>query len=59
MYNLNDKVVLKDIYFEEYNNKEFYIVEMEICNNKTALYKVKSDGFDPIWVAEKNFVEEM
>lgn len=52
-YKLGDKVVLKDLeYFEEYNGKEFEIVEIYLGYS----YRVKRDGFDPIWVTVKNFV---
>ena len=53
-HRLGDKVVLKDLeYFEEYNGKEFEIIEIYhgVC------YRVKADGFDPIWVTVKNFEE--
>ena len=53
-YILGDKVVLKDVeYFQEYNGKEFEIIE--ICMGYA--YRVKRDGFDPIWVTVKNFVQ--
>ena len=52
---LGDKVVLKDLdYFEEYNGLEFEIIETHMGFS----YRVKRDGFDPIWVTTKNFVKE-
>ena len=53
-YRLGDKVVLKDLdYFEEYNGKEFTIIEIY----HGFSYRVKADGFDPIWVTTNNFVK--
>ena len=50
-YILGDKVVLKDVeYFQEYNGKEFEIIEIYMG----YAYRVKRDGFDPIWVTTKN-----
>ena len=52
MPRLGDTVVLKDLdYFEEYNGQEAIVLEihMGVC------YRVKCDGFDPIWVTAKNF----
>ena len=54
-YKLGDKVVLKDVkHFEEYNGKEFEIVEIYLA----YCYKVAASGFDPIWVTMDNFVRE-
>lgn len=53
-YRLGDRVVLKDLdYFVRYNGLEFEIIE--ICMN--YCYRVKRNGFDPIWVTERNFVQ--
>ena len=53
-YKLGDKVVLKDLdYFEEYNGKEFEIIEIYMGFS----YRVKRSGFDPIWVTTNNFVQ--
>lgn len=53
-YILGDKVVLKDVdYFQEYNGLEFEIIEIYMG----YAYRVKRDGFDPIWVTTKNFVQ--
>lgn len=54
-YKLGDTVILKDLdYFEEYNGLEFTIMEIYLGFS----YRVKRDGFDPIWVTTKNFVKE-
>ena len=54
-YRLGDRVVLKDLdYFKEYNGLEFEIIEIYMGFS----YRVKRDGFDPIWVTTRNFVEE-
>lgn len=54
-YKLGDKVILKDLdYFEEYNGLEFTIIEVYMGFS----YRVKRDGFDPIWVTTRNFVKE-
>jgi hypothetical protein len=51
-YKLGDTVVLKGLdYFEEYNGKEFTIIEIYMGFS----YRVKRDGFDPIWVTSNNF----
>ena len=51
-YKLGDTVILKDLdYFEEYNGLEFTIIEIYMGFS----YRVKRDGFDPIWVTTKNF----
>ena len=55
MRQLGDKVILKGVYFEEYNNKEFTIINVHITEEKAVLYRVFNDGFDPIWVTEENF----
>ena len=53
-YKLGDKVVLKDMdYFVEYNNKEFEIIEVW----EGYCYRVTADGFDPVWVTDRNFVK--
>jgi hypothetical protein len=53
-YRLGDNVVLKDLdYFEEYNGLEFTIIEIYMGFS----YRVKRDGFDPIWVTARNFVQ--
>lgn len=53
-YKLGDRVVLKDLdYFEEYNGLEFEIIEIYMGFS----YRVVRDGFDPIWVTTRNFVE--
>ncbi len=52
-YKKGDKVVLQDIYFENYNGKEFTIVDVYL----EKVYKVEADGFDPIWVSSSNFVK--
>ena len=54
-YNLGDKVILKNLDepFEVYNDKEFVIEEIY----KFVVFKVKRDGFDPIWVNRDNFKE--
>lgn len=52
-YKLGDTVVLKNLdYFEEYNGLEFTIIEIYMGFS----YRVKRDGFDPIWVTTNNFV---
>jgi len=54
-YKLGDKVILKDIEpFIEYNNKEFTIIQIYAHRS----FKVKRDGFDPIWVTSDNFVKK-
>lgn len=54
-YKLGDTVTLKGLdYFEEYNGLEFTIIEIYLGFS----YRVKRDGFDPIWVTVKNFAEE-
>ena len=53
-YKIGDKVTLKDCYFENYNGKEFEIIQIY----KFYTYKVKADGFDPIWVTTENFVKK-
>lgn len=53
-YRLGDTVVLKSLdFFEEYNGLEFTIIEIYMGFS----YRVTRDGFDPIWVTAKNFVE--
>ena len=53
-YKLGDTVVLKNLdYFEEYNGLEFTIIEVYMGFS----YRVKRDGFDPIWVTTNNFVQ--
>lgn len=53
-HKLGDRVVLKDLdYFEEYNGLEFEIIEIYMGFS----YRVVRDGFDPIWVTTRNFVE--
>lgn len=55
MYRLGDTVILKNLdYFEEYNGLEFTIIEI----HHGFSYRVKRNGFDPIWVTTKNFVKE-
>lgn len=56
MYKLKDNVILQDIYFEEYNNKVFTIIDIYITENHGYLYKVSRDGFDSVWVTEDNFI---
>jgi hypothetical protein len=54
-YKLGDKVVLKNIEpFTEYNDKEFTIIQIYAHRS----FKVKRDGFDPIWVTSDNFVKK-
>lgn len=54
-YRLGDTVVLKGIdAFKEYNGKEFTIIQVYHRDS----YKVKRDGFDPIWVTSDNFVKK-
>lgn len=54
-YKLGDTVTLKGLdYFEEYNGLEFTIIEIYLGFS----YRVKRNGFDPIWVTTKNFAEE-
>ena len=54
-YRLGDRVVLKDLdYFKEYNGLEFEIIEIYMGFS----YRVKRDGFDPIWVTTRNFAKE-
>lgn len=53
-YKIGDTVVLQDLdYFQNYNGKEFIIIDVYL----EKIYQVKSDGFDPIWVTENNFVK--
>ena len=56
---LGDKVVLQDVSFEEYNAKDFYIMDILFSDTGYAIYKVIRSGFDSIWVTEENFVKEM
>ena len=52
-YVLGDTVILKDLdYFDEYNGQEAIILEIHMG----YCYRVKCNGFDPIWVTAKNFV---
>jgi hypothetical protein len=53
-YKIGDTVVLQDLdYFQNYNGKEFIIIDVYL----EKIYQVKADGFDPIWVTEKNFAK--
>lgn len=53
-YKIGDTVVLQDLdYFQNYNGKEFIIIDVYL----EKIYQVKADGFDSIWVTEKNFAK--
>ena len=54
-YKIGDQVILKDIIFDEYNNKVFMIDDIEVISEDKAIYRAIKDGFDPIWVTKYNF----
>ncbi len=56
MYKLGDKVILQDLYFEEYNNKEFIIIDFVQNETGSKTYKVQRNGFDVIWISENNIM---
>lgn len=54
-YKIGDNVVLRGVFFEQYNNKIFTIDDIEIISEDKAIYRVARNGFDPIWVTKENF----